>query len=120
MSSHWLGYAGTTLVILAYLPQIFHLLQEHCSAGLCVRAYLMWVAASLLLLSYAVSQGDGVFIALQGYQLLSTSLICFFSKKYEHSLCEDHGGAPGQPAAATDGSMTPSRAASRLDEITAT
>ncbi len=80
MSNHWLGYTGTTLVILAYLPQIFHLLKEHCSAGLCVRAYLMWVAASLLLLSYAVSQNDGVFIALQGYQLLSTGIICFFSK----------------------------------------
>ena len=120
MSIHWLGYAGTTLVILAYLPQIFHLLKEHCSAGLCVRAYLMWVAASMLLLSYALSQRDGVFIALQGNQLLSTGLICFLSKKYEHSLCEDHGGAPGQPAAATDGSVTPSRAASRLDAITVT
>ena len=120
MSNHWLGYAGTTLVILAYLPQIFHLLKEHCSAGLCVRAYLMWVAASLLLLSYAVSQRDGVFIALQGYQVLSTSIICFFSKKYEHSLCEDHGGEPDQRAAETDGPMTPSRAASRLDVITLT
>ena len=120
MSSHWLGYAGTTLVILAYLPQIYHLLKEHCSAGLCVRAYLMWVAASLCLLSYAVIQRDGVFIALQGYQLLSTSLICFYSKKYEHNLCEDHGGAPGQPAAATDGPMTPSRAVSRLNTITVT
>ncbi len=120
MSIHWLGYAGTTLVILAYLPQIYHLLKEHCSAGLCVRAYLMWVAASLCLLSYAVIQRDGVFIALQGYQLLSTSLICFYCKKYEHNLCEDHVGAPGQPAAATEGPMTPSRAVSRLDAITAT
>ena len=120
MSIHWLGYAGTALVILAYLPQIYHLLKEHCSAGLSCRAYVMWVAASLCLLSYAVIQRDGVFMALQGYQLLSTSLICFFSKKYEHNMCEDHGGAPGQPAAATEGSMIPSRAALRLDAITAT
>ena len=118
MSINWLGYAGTTLFILAYLPQIFHLLKEHCSAGISVKAYLMWVAASLLLLSYSVSETDGVFIALRGYQLLSIGLICFFSKKYEHSLCEEHGGAPGQRGAETDGPMTPSRAASPLDAIT--
>ena len=120
MSIHWLGYAGTTLVILAYLPQIFHLLKERCSAGLCVRAYLMWVAASLLLLSYAVSQDDGVFVALQSYQLLSTGLICFFSKKYEHNLCEDHGGESRQLSGVTDGAMIPSRTASRLNVMTAT
>ncbi len=119
MTIHWLGYAGTRLVILAYLPQIFHLLKERCSAGLCVRAYLMWVAASLLLLSYAISQRDGVFIALQGYQLFTTALICFFSKKYEHSLCEDHGGAPGQRVAETNTPIAASREASRLDAVTA-
>ena len=60
MTIHWLGYAGTVLVILAYLPQVRHLLHEHCSAGLSVRAYLMWGAASALLLSYAISLGDRV------------------------------------------------------------
>jgi hypothetical protein len=52
----------------------------------------MWVTSALLLLSYALSLGDEVFIALQSYQLLATTLICFYCKKYEHSLCEDHDG----------------------------
>ncbi|NIO07357.1 MAG: hypothetical protein GTO40_04895 [Deltaproteobacteria bacterium] len=120
MSNHWLGYAGTTLVILAYLPQIFHLVKEHCSAGLCVKAYLMWVAASVLLLSYAVSQRDAVFVALQGYQLVSTTLICFFSKKYEHNLCEDHGGESFQRLGVNEGPETSNRTTSRLRPVTAT
>ena len=31
MSVHWLGYLGTGLVILAYLPLITHLVREHRS-----------------------------------------------------------------------------------------
>lgn len=93
MSMHWLGYTGTALVVLAYLPQIIHLITERCSAGLSMRAYLMWVTSAIFLLSYAISLGDQVFIALQSYQLLATTLICFYCKKYEYSLCEDHEGA---------------------------
>jgi hypothetical protein len=52
----------------------------------------MWVTSAVLLLSYALSLGDQVFIALQSYQLLATTLICFYCKKYEDSLCEDHNG----------------------------
>ncbi|MGH2602930.1 MAG: PQ-loop domain-containing transporter, partial [Dehalococcoidia bacterium] len=32
MSIHWFGYVGTALVIVAYLPQITHLIREKCSA----------------------------------------------------------------------------------------
>ena len=47
----------------------------------------------MFLLSYAVAVGDTVFIALQGYQLTAAMLICFFCKKYEGQLCEEHEGA---------------------------
>jgi uncharacterized protein with PQ loop repeat len=94
MSISWLGGIGTALVIVAYLPQIIHLVDEHCSAGLSFRAYVLWGLAAILLLSYAISQRDMVFIALQSYQLVATVLICFFAHKYEDSLCEIHGGAP--------------------------
>ena len=90
MPIHWLGYAGTTLVVLAYLPQVMHLIREHCSAGLSHKAYATWVIAGLFLLSYAVAVGDTVFIALQGYQLTAAMLICFYCKKYEGQLCEEH------------------------------
>jgi len=90
MPMHWVGYAGMTLCAFAYLPQINHLIRERCSAGLSVRAYVCWIVAGALLLSYAVAMRDTVFIALQSYQLAAASLICFFSKKYEGFLCEEH------------------------------
>ena len=108
---HWLGYIGTALVILAYLPQILHLITERCSAGLSVRAYVMWVTSAVLLLTYAVSLGDGVFIALQTYQLVATTVICFCCKKYEHSLCEDHGGTPTNRVPQLARTATPSESA---------
>ena len=88
----WIGHAGTVLCVLAYLPQIVHLIRERCSAGLCLRAYVMWIGAASLLLSYAIATGDLVFIALQSYQLSAGSVILFFCKRYEGRLCEEHGG----------------------------
>jgi uncharacterized protein with PQ loop repeat len=101
MSIQWLGYAGTTLVMLAYLPQIVHLIREHCSAGLSVKSYLMWGIAAVLLLIYATCCEDSVFIALQSYQLVATALICVFSYRYRNSLCEEHekADASGSPNA---------------------
>ena len=92
MSIHWFGYVGTALVIVAYLPQITHLIRETCSAGMSLGAYAIWVVAAVLLLTYAVLTRDPVFIALQSYQVLATGLICFYCKRFEHNLCELHGG----------------------------
>jgi hypothetical protein len=92
MSVHWLGYAGTGIVIVAYFPQITHLLREHCSAGVSSGAYLLWSVAALLLLSYAIAKGDRVFTALQVYQVAATGTIFLFSRHYRESLCEIHGG----------------------------
>lgn len=97
MSAHWLGYAGTALVILAYLPQIAHLVREHCSAGVSIGAYTCWIAAAVLLLCYAITARDVVFIALQGYQLAAASAICCLCKHYEGLLCEDHDPSRAAP-----------------------
>lgn len=88
----WLGFFGTALVIIAYLPQIIHLIKKRCSAGVSVRAYLIWGFSAILLLTYAVSLRDIVFIALQTYQLATTSLIAFYAYKYRNFACEVHGG----------------------------
>lgn len=40
------GYAGTAVMIGAYVPQIWHLHREHCSAGISVRAYALWIDGS--------------------------------------------------------------------------
>lgn len=92
VSIEWLGFAAITLSVLAYLPQVTHLIKEHCSAGLSPRAYCMWVVSSVLLLIYAIAKSDPVFISLQGYQAGAGALILFFCLRYKGQLCEEHGG----------------------------
>ena len=52
--------------------------------------------AAGFLLTYAITVEDPVFVALQSYQLFATIVICFFSKKYRHNLCEIHDGIGGR------------------------
>ena len=94
VSIEWLGFAGITLSVLAYLPQIIHLIKEHCSAGLSPKAYCMWVVSSVLLLTYAIAKNDPVFILLQGYQAGAAALIFYYCLRYKSQLCEEHGGEP--------------------------
>ena len=72
-------------MILAYVPQITHLVGARCSAGLSLRAYLTWGLAASFLLFYAVVTGDLVFIALQSYAVVATAVISFFCIRYENS-----------------------------------
>jgi len=84
------GFVGTTLVIVAYVPQVHHLIKERCTGGISVRAYYLWFAAALLLMIHAIGIGDPVFILLQGYQLAACGLVIFFCTKYKGSVCEAH------------------------------
>jgi len=90
MSTHWVGSAGILLVLVAFLPQIFHLVKEHCAAGISVWAFSIWWVASLLLLVHAVGINDVVFIVLQCYQFMANAVIVLYAKRYEHVLCEHH------------------------------
>ncbi len=94
ISIEWLGFVGIALCILGYLPQVVHLLKEHCSAGLSTGAYCTWWIAAVLLLTYSIVRKDPVFIALQSYHVGATALVFYFGLKYKGQLCEDHGGEP--------------------------
>lgn len=85
-----MGFLGMILVIVAYLPQIYHLIKEQCSGGISLKAYYMWFVAAMLILVHAVAISDPVFIALQSYQLGACGLIVFFCRKYKDSICETH------------------------------
>ncbi|MCH7845668.1 MAG: PQ-loop repeat-containing protein [Acidobacteria bacterium] len=74
-SIQWLGFAGMGLVAVAYVPQIVHLARARCTAGVSSWAYLVWSVSASLLLVYAITVRDPVFIALQGYQLLALTSI---------------------------------------------
>ena len=89
--------AGIALSLVAYAPQVVHLVREHCSAGVSRRAWAMWVAGSLLVGTHAVRRGDVVFIALQISRLTSAATILCLAQRYRGMGCETH--APHSPAA---------------------
>ena len=85
-----IGFIGSGLVLIAYIPQIRHLLREHCSAGISRRAYILWVIAALFLLIHAIMIDDAVFIFLQTISLLATATVLIFAEKYKYGTCPAH------------------------------
>ena len=90
LAEHWLGIFGTGLVIIAYIPQITHLMKMHCGEGISIPAYTLWAAASSFLCVYAIIGKEPVFIALQGYHAVACGLILFYGVKYKTSRCPMH------------------------------
>ena len=91
-SIQWLGFAGMSLVVVAYVPQIVHLVRARCTGGVSTWAYLVWSVSGALLLAYAITARDPVFISLQAYQLVATTSIYVFSKRRQGELCNVHCG----------------------------
>ena len=63
-----LGWVGTALVIVAYVPQIRHLYVEKCAWGISISTWLIWLIAGALLLSYCVFRNDTLFTIRPGHQ----------------------------------------------------
>jgi lipid-A-disaccharide synthase-like uncharacterized protein len=84
------GAAGIGISMLAYLPQIFHLGHEHCSAGVSRRAWAMWLTSNVLVGALAVHRGDSIFIVLQATSLISATAILLLAHRYRGMVCEAH------------------------------
>jgi uncharacterized protein with PQ loop repeat len=84
------GFLGAGLAGGAYVPQIWHLIHERCSAGLSRLAFTVWLAASLLVLTRAVAIRETVFVVLGGIQLVATTIILIYTVKYENLFCATH------------------------------
>lgn len=96
VGTHWLGILGTVLVVIAYVPQITHLMMMRCGDGVSLGAYALWCGASSLLCVYAVIAEEPIFIALQGYHAVACALIFFFGARYRSSRCPLHQSAPAR------------------------
>jgi len=84
------GFFGISLAVIAYLPQIVHLIKEQCTDGLSKRAYWLWLISSVLILLRAVSMYDVVFISLQIIQTFASGTILFYVYRYRGSVCMSH------------------------------
>jgi len=88
--SQSLGFAGTCIVAAAYIPQIRHLIKEHCSAGISIRAYSLWFLGALFFLTYAGMIRDIVFIIAQVLNLAAICAIVIYARRYENKFCIMH------------------------------
>ena len=85
-----LGFIGIVIAVVAYVPQIAHLLTEKCSAGLSLTTYYLWIVSSLLLLINAISMHSAVFIIFQIGNIVAISLIILYGRKYNGMRCVTH------------------------------
>lgn len=91
-----LGLVGAVVVAIGYLPQIHHLAKEHCSAGVSIIAWRLWLLSSVLIFSHAFAVFDLVFITLQTVQIVAIILIISLAKRYKGMACAIHRLVPSQ------------------------
>jgi uncharacterized protein with PQ loop repeat len=84
------GFIGVGLAAAAYVPQIWHLVRAHCSAGVSRSAFGLWLGAALLVTASAITTGAVLFIVLGGVQITATTLILVYATKYRSSACAGH------------------------------
>jgi len=61
----FLGLFGGFICLTAYLPQIIRLLKIKDSTGISIWSWWIWFLGTLMILSYAISIRDYVFITLE-------------------------------------------------------
>lgn len=84
------GFIGVGLAAAAYVPQIWHLVRVHCSAGISRFAFCLWLGATLLVTTNAIATEATVFIVLGGVQIVATGLILLYTTKYRSTYCAGH------------------------------
>ena len=83
------GFVGAALAGVAYVPQIWHLIRERCSAGLSPTAFAVWLVASFLVTTHAIAIKATVFIALGAIQLGATALVLVYTVRYRTRTAPD-------------------------------
>lgn len=92
--SEVIGFSGAAIAAGAYAPQITHLIGERCSAGISIRAFVLWLVASMLVTVHALTIVDPVFIVLGVVQVAATGVILFFGHEYRYMVCALHRQHP--------------------------
>lgn len=85
-----LGFVGTFIIAAAYIPQIYHLIRNHCAYGLSISAWTLWLLATILVVPQALAVGDKVFVVLLGIHIIAISFILIFSYFHQDRICEKH------------------------------
>jgi uncharacterized protein with PQ loop repeat len=87
-----MGWAGTTLVIVAYYPQIHHLYVERCAWGISVLTWLIWLAASSLLLTYCILRREAMLSVVQAVNIAAIVTTLLLVRR-GNRVCPHHRNA---------------------------
>ena len=102
-----LGWVGTALVVVAYYPQIHHLYVEKCAWGISALTWLMWLAASGVLLTYCVLRREAMLAVVQAVNIAAIVTTLLLVRR-SNRVCPHHLKAAGT-AAGGDGLPTHAR-----------
>ena len=83
------GWAGTALVIVAYVPQIRHLYVEKCAWGISISTWLIWLLAAALLLSYCIFRNDILFTFVQVINITAIAATIVLARR-SNRICPYH------------------------------
>jgi uncharacterized protein with PQ loop repeat len=84
-----LGWMGTALVFIAYFPQIRHLWVEKCAVGISVWTWVIWLIASVLLLTYCFVRGEVLLSVVQLGNMSSIALTIALVRR-SNKVCPFH------------------------------
>ena len=84
-----LGWTGTALVIVAYVPQIRHLYVEKCAWGISISTWLIWLVAGALLLSYCIFRNDTLFTFVQVINITAITATIILARR-GNRICPYH------------------------------
>lgn len=84
-----LGWAGTALVIIAYVPQIHHLFVEKCAWGISIMTWLIWLLASIILLTYCLLRRDTLFTIVQSINIIAIVTTIILARR-SNQICPYH------------------------------
>ena len=84
-----IGWIGTALVIIAYYPQIQHLLVERCAWGISVFTWLIWLVASMLLLIYCITRNEMLMSIVQIVSIIAIGLTIVLVRR-SNRICPYH------------------------------
>ena len=84
-----LGWAGTALVIIAYYPQIQHLFVKRCAWGISILTWLIWLIASILLLTYCILRREVMLCVVQGVNIAAIVTTIVLVRR-SNSICPYH------------------------------
>lgn len=88
------GWIGTTLVIIAYYPQIHHLWVEKCAWGISVTTWRIWLVSSLLLLAYCLSRSELLMGSVQICNIAAILMTIILVRRSNH-ICPYHLAVAG-------------------------